>query len=130
VPILQEWLEAHRNGFPADGFIFVGPKMRRPLNLANLARRVIVPTPKENDIEWHGWHAFRRGLDTNLYRIGTPDKTIQAILRHPNVSTTLSFHVKPVAEDSQAAIQKLERAFKVARKVARKASQQEARNPS
>ena len=100
--------------------------MGRPLNLANLVRRVIVPTLKENDIKWHGWHAFRRGLGTNLYRIGTPDKTIQAILRHSNVSTTLSYCVKPVAEDSQAAMQKLEKAFKVARK----ASQQKARKPS
>jgi integrase len=103
--------------------------MGRPLNLANLARRVIVPTLKENDIEWYGWHAFRRGLGTNLYRIGTPDKTIQAILRHSNVSTTLSFYAKPVAEGSQAAMQKLEKAFKIARKVARKASQQETRKP-
>ena len=38
--------------------------------------------------EWHGWHAARRGLGTNLYRLGLPEKTIQAILRHANVSTT------------------------------------------
>jgi hypothetical protein len=38
--------------------------------------------------EWHGWHAARRGLGTNLYRLGIPEKTIQAILRHANVSTT------------------------------------------
>lgn len=31
---------------------------------------------------WHGWHAFRRGLATNLYGLGVADKTIQAILRH------------------------------------------------
>jgi hypothetical protein len=130
VPILQEWLVVHRNGSSADGFIFVGEKMGRPLNLANLARRVIVPKLKENKIEWHGWHSFRRGLGTNLYRIGTPDKTIQAVLRHSNVSTTLSLYVKPVAEDSQAAMQKLEKAFKVVRKTARKASQEKARKPS
>ena len=92
-----------------------GSKTGRPLNLANLARRIIVPALKQNGIEWHGWHAFRRGLGTNLYRIGTPDQTIQAILRHANVSTTLNIYVKPVAADSQVAMQKLERAFKVAR---------------
>jgi len=31
---------------------------------------------------WHGWHAFRRGLATNLHALGVDDKTIQAILRH------------------------------------------------
>ena len=30
--------------------------------------------------EWHGWRAFRRGLATNLHRLGAPDKTIQAAL--------------------------------------------------
>src|SRR5262249_44887378 len=33
-------------------------------------------------IAWRGWHAARRGLGTNLYRLGVPEKTIQAILRH------------------------------------------------
>jgi integrase len=98
--------------------------MGRPLNLANLARRVIVPTLTEHSVQWHGWHAFRRGLGTNLYRIGTPDKTIQAILRHSNVTTTLTFYVKPVADDSQVAMKKLENAFKIARKSVRNANQQ------
>jgi integrase len=126
VPILQKWLAVHRNGSTTEGFIFAGSKTGRPLNLANLARRIIVPALKQNGIEWHGWHAFRRGLGTNLYRIGTPDKTIQAILRHANVSTTLNIYVKPVAADSQVAMQKLERAFKVAGQVARQAIKEKA----
>ncbi len=35
--------------------------------------------------EWHGWHAARRGLGSNLYRLGVPDMVIQRILRHANV---------------------------------------------
>jgi hypothetical protein len=30
-------------------------------------------------MEWHGWHAFRRGLATNLHRLGVSDKVIQQI---------------------------------------------------
>jgi integrase len=60
VPILQKWLAVHRNGSTTEGFIFAGSKTG--LNLANLARRIIVPALKQNGIEWHGWHAFRRGL--------------------------------------------------------------------
>jgi hypothetical protein len=37
---------------------------------------------------WHGWHAFRRGLATNLHQMGVDDLTIEAILRHSNVSVT------------------------------------------
>src|SRR5262249_13215998 len=57
---------------------------------------------------WHGWHAFRRGLATNLYRLGISDKTVQAILRHANVSTTRDYYIKPVAEDSVRAMAALD----------------------
>jgi hypothetical protein len=58
---------------------------------------------------WHGWHAARRGLGTNLYRLGVPEKTIQAILRHANVSTTNTYYIKSAADDTRAAMAKLER---------------------
>ncbi|HZC35780.1 MAG TPA: tyrosine-type recombinase/integrase [Chthoniobacterales bacterium] len=47
---------------------------------------------------WHGWHAFRRGLATNLHQLGVDDKTIQAILRHSNVGLTMNVYVKSVSE--------------------------------
>jgi integrase len=59
--------------------------------------------------EWHGWHAARRGLGTNLYRLGAPEKTIQAILRHANVSTTNTYYIKSAADDTRAVMAKLER---------------------
>ncbi len=116
VGVLQKWLEEHRNGFIEDGFIFAGPKTGAPLNLSNLARRVIVPKLKEAGIEWHGWHALRRGLATNLFRLGVPDLQTQRILRHANVSTTRESYIKPVVEDSQLAMAKLEKAYKSAKK--------------
>lgn len=115
VGLLRKWLEEHRNGFTADGFIFAGPKTGAPLNLANLARRVIVPKLKEAGIEWHGWHALRRGIATNLFRLKVPDLQIQSILRHANVATT-RIYIKPVVEDSQLAMAKLEKAYKSKKK--------------
>jgi integrase len=56
----------------------------------------------------HGWHAARRALGTNLYRLGVPEKTIQAILRHANVSTTNTYYIKSAADDPRAAMAKLE----------------------
>jgi integrase len=92
VPVLSalaDLLETYRERFPGDGYIFAGPKAGRPLNLANLARRVIVPTLNEAGVKsWTGWHGFRRGLATNLYELGVDEKTIQAILRHADVKTT------------------------------------------
>jgi integrase len=74
----------------------------QPLNLDNLARRVIAPVTK-----WHGWHAFRRGLATNLHTIGVDDKTIQAILRHSNVGLTMNVYVKSVSQAQISAMDAL-----------------------
>lgn len=74
----------------------------KPLNLDNLARRVIAPVSK-----WHGWHAFRRGLATNLHALGVNDKTIQAILRHSNVGLTMNVYVKSVSESQVNAMDAL-----------------------
>lgn len=78
----------------------------QPLDLNNLARRVIAPVAK-----WHGWHAFRRGLATNLHALGIDDKTIQAILRHSNVSLTMNVYVKSVSESQTAAMDALSEKF-------------------
>jgi len=57
--------------------------------------------------EWHGWHAARRGLGSNLYRLGVPDMVIQRILRHANVSTTATYYIKTAADDVRNAMAKL-----------------------
>jgi hypothetical protein len=46
-------------------------------------------------VAWHGWHAFRRGLGSNLNDLGHLDLTIQRILRHSNVTTTRQSYIKP-----------------------------------
>jgi len=61
--------------------------------------------------EWHGWHAFRRGLATNLHRLGVAAETIQAILRHSNVAVTQACYIKTASEDAKAAMQKFETAL-------------------
>jgi site-specific recombinase XerD len=61
-------------------------------------------------IEWHGWHAFRRGLAINLHRLGVDDKTIQGILRHSNVAVTQACYIKTVSADAVTAMQQLESA--------------------
>jgi integrase len=120
--VFSELCRRHGPMFPNDA--------GNPTDLNNLLNRVILPTLNrcvrcgdirrahilsEHDFErdsklpeWHGWHAARRGLGTNLYRLGVPEKTIQAILRHANVSTTSAYYIKTAAADTQAAMAKLE----------------------
>jgi hypothetical protein len=105
----------------------------KPLNLDNLVRRDIVPALTRCEVcakredehakaehefkldtsipSWHGWHAFRRGMATNLHTLGVDDKTIQAILRHSNVSLTINVYIKSVTESQVNAMDVLEAKF-------------------
>jgi integrase len=58
--------------------------------------------------KWHGFHAFRRGLATNLHDIGVDDLTIQRILRHSDVSVTQRCYIKTLPKQSLAAMEKLQ----------------------
>jgi len=114
VPIigaLTKRLEEHRArcGNPTSGPMFANT-LGKPLDLNELYRRTIKPILQAAGIEWHGWHAFRRGLATNLHRLGIDDKTIQAILRHSTVAFTQACYIKTVSADSVAAMQQLENA--------------------
>lgn len=80
----------------------------RPVNLNSLLKWQVKPGFSEEKIDRCGCHAFRRGLATNLHRLGVPDKTIQAILRHSNLSTTMNSYVKSVPKDASVAMRKLE----------------------
>ena len=78
------------------------------LHLDNLSRRVIAPIVKE---KWAGWHSFRRGLGTRLFYLGTDAKTVQSILRHANVSTTMAAYIIPDPEEAKAAMTNFGKVF-------------------
>ena len=108
IPALSRVLDHYHQALGSPtGLMFRG-QHGRPRCLDCVAREIIKPKLNETGLEWHGWHAFRRGLATNLYRLGIPDKTIQAILRHSNLSTTMNLYVKSVGADAVAAMNALE----------------------
>jgi integrase len=134
VPVIRQLadrLEIHRlhYGSPVAGPIFANA-LGKPLALGSAVNRVILPAlnrcescgKAESDHhkadhlykrdtripEWHGWHAARRGLGSNLYRLGVPEMVIQRILRHANVSTTATYYIKTAADDVRNAMTKLE----------------------
>ncbi len=106
VPLLRKILAKYKNDFPsvADGWVFRGEKLLRPLDLDNLSRRDI---PQHINGAWFGWHAFRRGLGTRLNEMGVDGKEIQSILRHADISTTQAFYILPNLERAKAGLKKL-----------------------
>jgi hypothetical protein len=51
---------------------------------------------------------YRRGLATNLHELCVPDKVIQAILRHEDVTTTQRSYIKTVPQVVTNAMKQLE----------------------
>jgi integrase len=135
VPLLPSLVRVLENHRERDGAPITGPIFRTSLGTAidpnNVLNRQVLPAlnrcatcqrPEsdhtamvahkyERDASlplWHGWHAFRRGLGTNLNHLEVNDKTIQAILRHADVGTTQRLYIKPVSADSVRAMQALD----------------------
>jgi integrase len=133
---LAEALEAHRlrAGALAQATLPIFQAGNgQPLNLDNIARRVVMPAlspcavckmqedehlpdghafQRDSSLPlWHGWHAFRRGLATNLHTLGVADKDIQAILRHSNIGLTMNVYVKSVNESQVSALDSLSEKF-------------------
>lgn len=106
---LAQRLESYRStcAETVKGPIFCN-SFGRPLSLDGIYQRVMKGIFKAAKVQWHGWHAFRRGLATNLHRLGVDDKTIQAILRHSNVATTQNVYIKTLAVDAVAAMKRFE----------------------
>jgi integrase len=97
--VLERWRRTMGN--PDSGWMFGSG----PLDVENFDDRHIKPFVDT----WHGWHAFRRGLSTTLHRLGVPDKDIQQILRHANVSVTQESYIKTATPDALSAMRLLER---------------------
>jgi integrase len=105
VPALRKMLAKYKQEFPpvGQGWIFRGQK-GGPLNLDDVSRRDI---PRFINDAWFGWHAFRRGLGTRLNEAGIDDKTIQSILRHADISTTMAYYVQPNRKAAERGLKKL-----------------------
>lgn len=107
-PFLQKILAKHKANKefpPVEGdWMFYGQRQKKPINMANLARRDILQYVNGG---WRGWHAYRRGLGTRLSDMGMSATNIQSILRHANIATTLGYYVFPNADKAKAGLKQL-----------------------
>jgi integrase len=92
---------------PASGPVLRGPS-GKPLDLHNLANRVVIPILTAAKIEWHGWYALRRGVATAISALSKGSLAAKGLLRHTNVSTTERHYIKDVPQDTLRAMEQLE----------------------
>lgn len=102
LPNVISELEKHRKSNPGATWVFEGP-YAFPLDLATLGSKRFKEKLKASGVEWHGFHAFRRGLGTRLYNNGTPLETVAKILRHGSGSEVTLKHYVEVEENTKAA---------------------------
>jgi integrase len=115
IPELESVLAAYHDsvGSPAEGWMFPSENPERPMRMNNLYRRHIEDVLEKKGITWHGWHAFRRGLATNLSELGVPDDVIQKILRHGEIGVTQKNYRKTRNPKVDAAMKRLSQALSV-----------------
>ena len=108
IPQLEALLEQHReaSGNPTCGPIFANGA-GKALDLDSLYRRQMKDRLKSAGIEWEGWHGFRRGLATNLERIGVRESIAAMVLRHSNDRVTRKHYIKPPTLEAIAAMRRL-----------------------
>jgi integrase len=108
IPQLNTFLEQHREriGNPASGPIFANGA-GKPADLDALYHRQMEEPLRQAGIEWEGWHGFRRGLATNLERIGVRETIAAMILRHSNDRVTRKHYIKPPSIEAVSAMQRL-----------------------
>lgn len=102
LPNVLAELKQHRKRNPHTTWVFEGPRVF-PLDLATIGSKRIKEALNGTALEWHGFHAFRRGLGTRLYNNGTPIETVAKILRHGSGSEVTLKHYVDVEEQTKAA---------------------------
>jgi integrase len=117
IPALAEILDEYRRsvGNPETGVVFHSGN-RLPINADKVGRRVIRPILKAIHLPWYGWHAFRRGLASNLYAMGAPDKVVQRILRHSKPHVTKEHYIKVFDRTMVEAVERMQAQIEELRK--------------
>ena len=82
----------------ASGWVFPSAH-NTPIDLHNLAARVIRPALASAGLVWKGLYAGRRGAGTAIIARTNGNAAVgQALLRHKNMSTTLTFYKKQIPD--------------------------------
>jgi integrase len=104
--LLTLWKE--KSGNPIDGFVFRGPRKKKPIDLYKFAERVILPAlekaqkelrAKGQNVEaeklrWKSFHAARRGAATVLTHLTESPRAAAQLLGHRSMAVTMAHYDK------------------------------------
>lgn len=107
---LRQVLESHRTTCtwrePED-LVFCTNK-RTPLSPKNLYNRALAPTCDELvGLPRISWHSFRHANGTWIGEVGESVKTVQAILGHSDLETTLNIYMHAIPDSQRRAVERV-----------------------
>lgn len=106
---LKLWWE--KCGKPKQGWLFP-TKSGRPVEMRDLVARKIRPVLKKEKLKWKSLYAGRRGAATAVIGLTNGNYAAgQELLRHKNMSTTLTFYKKQTQQALSDGIKALEAAL-------------------
>lgn len=119
VPVIKtvaKKLAEHLKRNSGTGYIFHAEDLpETPVRPNNIVRRDIDQVFEKNKVEWHGWHAFRRGLESALVAAGTDEQMQKVILRHEFEDVTGKHYLDrtsdAVVERARKEIEKVEKKY-------------------
>jgi integrase len=104
IPALYSILNQYRATAKGKSRVF-------PFSLDAAGKRDVSKSMESVGLKWYGWHAFRRGVASNLYALGCDDLIVQRVLRHSKVTVTREHYIQHRDPKLQEAMERLERAF-------------------
>jgi integrase len=104
-PVLAGFLMAWRERTPYakdDDYVFPSSRLKgkKPLSASIMVQKYLRPAAikagviKEDERVRFGFHNFRHSLASSLVKLKCDPKTVQGILRHENVTTTMQLYAQ------------------------------------
>ena len=78
-----------------------------PLSPKNLYNRALAPTCDELGLPRISWHSFRHANGTWIGEVGESVKTVQAILGHSDLETTLNIYMHAIPDSQRRAVERV-----------------------
>ena len=106
---LRRVLESHRTictSREPEDLVFCTNK-GTPLSPKNLYNRALAPTCDELGLPRVSWHSFRHASGTWIGEVGESVKTVQAILGHSDLETTLNIYMHVIPDSQRRAVERV-----------------------
>jgi integrase len=81
-------------GSPSNGWVFPSRNGKAPFSIKVFVKKQIIPALKKKDVPWFGLYAGRRGAASILTELTGDPIASSLLLRHNNISTTMTRYIK------------------------------------